>query len=101
MGDEKQYKIQIKGTAYTFKPIPFEDVERVNLVLNMNASPMKTFKVLTRIMSESAGPEQWDVLTDLLIDKTVDLNEITGEVFSKIVKRQLKDRKAETAGDDE
>lgn len=101
MDDDKRYTVQIKGTAYRFRPIPFEDIERVNLVLNMNASPTKSFKMLTRVVSESAGVEQWDVLTDLLIEKKVELREITSDVFSKVVKRQLKDLKSETPADGE
>lgn len=101
MGDDKQYTIQVKGTAYRFKPIPPEEIERVNVILNMNASPTKTFRMLTRVMAASAGPEQWDELTDLLIEEKVALNEITGELFSKIVKRQIKERKTETADDAE
>jgi hypothetical protein len=102
MGDNKQYTIQVKGTAYRFQPIPLGDIEKVNLVLHMNASPMKSFKMLTRVISESAGPDQWDALTDLLIESQVTLDEITSQIFSKICKRQMKDMKdakAETAAD--
>lgn len=100
MGDEKYYTIQIKGTAYRFRPLPSDDVTRLLLVLNMGASPAKSFKALSRVLAESAGPEQWDAITDRLIDKELTIPEVTSDIFKKIVSRQAKDEPA-TAEDAE
>ena len=91
MGDDKRYTIQIKGTAYRFKPLPEEDITRIVLVSNMNASSTKTIKIVFKVLSEAAGPEQWDALTDRLIAKEISVNDIATDLFAKLVKRQSKD----------
>lgn len=57
MGDEKQYTVQIKGTAYRFRPIPQDDLVMVTLVSNMGAHQTKTLKALSKVVASSAGPE--------------------------------------------
>lgn len=91
MGDEKHYTIQIKGKAYRFRPLPTEDLERVIMIRNMNVSEMKTIKALTRVLATSAGPEQWDEITDRYVAKEVELTDFTVDVFQKLIKRQDKD----------
>lgn len=91
MGDSKQYTIQIKGTAYRFKPIPDDDIVRVQLIFNMNASPTKTVKAITRILKASAGDEQWDLLTDRLIEEEISLQDMVVTPVKELVKRQTKD----------
>lgn len=91
MGDEKYYTIQIKGKAYRFKPLSTEDLERVIMIRNMSVSEMKTIRALTRVLSTSAGPEQWDDLTDRYVAKEIDLTDFTVAVFQKLIKRQDKD----------
>lgn len=94
MDDDKQYTIQIKGTAYKFRPIPDEDLARIQLVFNMNASLPKTLKAITRLLKESVGGEQWDALTDRLIDKEITLDEMVSLPIKRLVERQVKDAKA-------
>ena len=96
MDDTKRYKIQIKGTAYSFSPIPDEDLGKIQVIFNMNASAAKTLKALTRILKNSAGAEQWDALTDRLIDDEIGLEEII-KPAREILKRQVKDRTAAPA----
>lgn len=94
MDDTKQYKIQIKGTAYTFQPFPDEDIVKIQLVFNMNASTMKTIKAVTRILRDSAGVQQWDELTDRLIDGEITLEDLVKPV-KELLKRQARDRAAD------
>lgn len=101
MGDEKQYTIQIKGTAYRFKPLPPEDLTMVMAVLNLGASQLKTLKALSTILARAAGPEQWDAITDRLIAGEVDVSDVTVTVFEKLIRRAAKDGIASTADDAE
>jgi hypothetical protein len=95
MDDEKRYTIQIKGTAYKFRPLPDEDLGRLQLIFNMNASVAKTLKAITAVLKESVGPEAWDELTDRLITKELTIHDIVGDPVKKLIERQLKDRKAD------
>lgn len=91
MGDEKQYTIQVKGTAYRFKPLPPDDIERVMMINNLNLSTFKVVKAVTRVLANSAGEEQWDQITDRYMAKEITLHEMTIDVFKKLLKRQGKD----------
>lgn len=99
MDDTKQYTIQIKGTAYKFKPLPEDDLARIQLVLNMNASVTKVLKAVTRMLRDSAGAEVWDELTDRLINEEVTLDEIVTAPIKKLIERQVKDRKTDKSDD--
>lgn len=87
MGDDTYYTIQVKGTAYRFRPIPQDDLVMVLTVTNMGASAVKPLKALTRALADSAGAEQWDELTDRLIVKQVTPQDLM-DLFSELVKRQ-------------
>lgn len=100
MGDEKQYTIQVKGTAYRFRPVSDDDLARVQIIFNMNASSHKMIKAITAILRDSLGTEQWDELTDRLISKDLDLSDIVVVPLKKLIEKQLKDR-APQSGDDE
>lgn len=97
--DTKRYKIQIKGTAYTFAPLPDEDLVKLQLIFNMSASPAKTVKALTRVLKASTGDLQWDELTDRLINDELTLEEMVVKPVKELMKRQTKDLKSETAGE--
>lgn len=90
----KYYTIQIKGTAYRFAPIPTDDLERLIMVMNMNAGALKTVKAVTSALKAAAGAEQWDAITDRLISKELELTDVTSELLKKIMKRQGKDAPA-------
>lgn len=91
MGDEKYYTIQIKGTAYRFKPLPPEDIKRVVMMSQMDPTGMKSFKLLCRILSESCGQETWATLLDRFLEGEVNERELSSDVFNKLLKRQDKD----------
>ena len=86
--DTRVFKIQVKGTAYSFRPIPEEAVERVALINSLSVSGTKVIKTLTQALAQSAGPEQWDKLTDLWVAGEVSHKEITVGLFEEILKRQ-------------
>lgn len=97
MGDEKKYyTIQIKGTAYRFEPVSSEDATMLTAVINMNASPVKTIKAMTRVMKRCVGDEQWDTITDRLISNEIDLNDLM-EAFKKLSVKTSKDVPADDA----
>lgn len=95
MGDEKHYTIQIKGTAYKFRPIPDEDAARVVVVANMGATTTKTIKAVMHVLASSAGAEQWDAITDRLITKEVTVGDIGVKLFKTLLQRQRNDAKKE------
>lgn len=101
MDDDKRYTIQIKGTAYRFKPISSEDLSMVVMVLNMGASQTKALKALSKVVSNSAGPEQWDALTDRLIASEVNIEEITVGVVKRLIERQKRDALPDVPADAE
>jgi hypothetical protein len=90
MGDETYYTIQIKGTAYKFKPVPEDDLAMVLTVANMGANQTKILKALNRVLGDSAGEEQWDTITDRLIAKEIKPTELY-DVLRDIMKRQNED----------
>jgi hypothetical protein len=91
MGDRDVHIIQIKGTAYKFKPIPANDAARVILVINMGASMMKPIKAIMSVLSESAGEEQWDAITDRLIAKELTIEDVSSKLFKKLIDKQKAD----------
>lgn len=101
MGDEKYFTVQVKGTAYRFRPIPSDDLAMVLFVTSMGATETKAIKAVTKVLATSAGAEQWDALTDRLIAGEVTIKEVSVSLLEKIVKRQKKDETAATADDAE
>ena len=100
MGDEiKQYKIQIKGSAYTFDAIPEIELGKIQMIFNMNASLTRTIKAVTRVLKASAGDEQWDALTDRLIEDEITLEDAILRPLKELLKRQAKDRQAESGNE--
>lgn len=97
MGDEnKYYTIQVKGAAYRWRPIPASDVEMLATVVNMGASTLKSYKALLRILAASAGPEQWDVISDRLIERELGTEDFSN-LFRRLIDRQRKDAESEPA----
>jgi hypothetical protein len=91
MGDEKYYTVQLKGVAYRFAPLDPEDVKKLITALHLNVSGAKMVKALTKILSESAGDEQWDAITDRYLSDELQLDEFTVGLFERLIKRQDKD----------
>ncbi|MEU7010364.1 hypothetical protein [Streptomyces sp. NPDC046332] len=69
MDDTTHYTIQVKGTAYKFRPIPGEDLERLQILVAMGAPGGKLIKGMTRILEPLTSPEEWDALTDRLVER--------------------------------
>lgn len=101
MGDEKQHTVQVKGTAYKFRPIPPDKLSMLVFVTNMNASSTKILSAVTNVLSESAGAEQWDAITDRLISGELEIQDITVKLLKTLTERQAKDKsKTPAAADD-
>jgi len=98
MDDETYYTIQVKGTAYQFKPIPDDGLAMVLTVANMGVSQSKSLKALNKVLGDSAGPEQWDQFAERLIAGEI-LPEDLMNIFREINKRQNQEPapKAKTA----
>ena len=99
MDDTKQYTIQIKGTAYKFRPIPDNDLVKIQLIFNMNASVAKTLKAVTLILKTSVGDDVWDELTDRLIVNEISVEDLVSGPIKKLIERQVKDRKTAKSDD--
>lgn len=91
MDDDKYFSIPIKGTAYRFRPIPEDSVSTLLVILNMGASVDRSVKALMRALGASAGPEQWDAITDRLIEGELTVHDVTIDLFRELVRRQGKD----------
>ncbi|MFI8294026.1 hypothetical protein ACIGBL_33310 [Streptomyces sp. NPDC085614] len=93
MDDTKTFKIQLKGKAYDWRPITSEQLERLQLVIAMQASNERMLRVVARILAESAGPEQWETLSDRIVDGEISMSELLDHL-QKVAARQAKDAKA-------
>lgn len=98
MDDTKRFKIQFKGTAYTFAEIPSDDFTRLTVVLNMHASPGKGINMLFRVLSQSAGAEQWDAITDRYVAREIDIDDFTA-LLKKLIAKQNEASKATDDGE--
>lgn len=88
MGDEtKQYKIQVKGTAYTCAPMPADDITMVVTVLSMGVSASQSIKALSGPLAASMGPDQFSALVDRIISKELTVTELA-KAFETLLKRQ-------------
>jgi len=93
MDDTKTFKIQLKGRAYDWAPITPAQLERMQLVLAMDASSERILRVITRIVAASAGPEQWETLSDRIVDGEIGMDDLV-EHLHKVAQRMAKDTKA-------
>lgn len=100
MGDEKYYTIQVKGTAYRFKPLLETDIKRVVMMSQMDPTGMKSFKLLCRVLSDSCGHTAWSSLLDRFLTGELNERDLSSDVFNKLLKRQDKDSKDGTADAD-
>lgn len=90
MGDEQQYfKIPVKGTTYTFTPVPAEDLERAVVIFEMKISPFKKMKAITNALQSRLSEEEWGELTDRLVEGEIGITELA-DVFHEIIRRQSK-----------
>lgn len=94
MGDEQQYlKIPVKGETYTFKPVPPDDLERMVVIFNMGISPMRMMKAVTNTLQPLLSEEEWDRLTDRLVNREIGIRELV-DAFQAVIKRQATDKPA-------
>lgn len=87
--DDKKIKVQVKGTAYTFKPLDMNEVARLGVIVAMDASQMILLKALLRIIQTAADKDEWDELTDRLAAHEVEPEDLV-ELFKKLSAKTAK-----------
>lgn len=97
MGDDKQqyFTIQVKGEAMRFTPISSDDSIMVQTLVAMEAGQSKIFRGLMRILKDASTEEQWDRLSDRVVNRELALPEIMN-IFKRLTERTVK---ASQAGD--
>lgn len=93
MGDEKYYTVQVKGTAYRFRPLEPASLERIALVQSMSVDQAKMIKAITRSLAEAAVGDSWDKLTDRWMAKELTTEESTVGILKVLIDRQKADEK--------
>lgn len=87
MGDEKFYTIQVKGTAYRFRPLPADDITMVVTVLSMGVGLRHSLQALSQPLSASLGEEQWAEFVSRMVTKELTAADLT-KAFETLLKRQ-------------
>lgn len=87
MDDEKHFTIQVKGTAYRFRPLPDDDVNMVVTVLSMGVGLQHSLKALSQPLSASLGEEQWGQFVGRMVAKELTATDLT-KAFETLLKRQ-------------
>lgn len=95
MGDEKFYTIQVKGTAYRFRPLPDDDLNMVVTVLSMGVGLQHSLLALSRPLSASLGGEQWGDFIRRMVAKELTAADLT-KAFETLLKRQTAAPKSAT-----
>lgn len=90
MDDEiTQYKTQIKGQAYSFRPFTDDEMALVVELRYMHASGDRYAMVIMGQLKDASEPDQWDSLTDRLVAREISLEDVLA-AFKKLFERQLK-----------
>lgn len=90
MGDEQKYfTIQVKGEAYRFTPVSEDDSVMIQTLVSMGAGQNKLLKGLMRILRDASTEEQWDKLSDRVVDREISLPEMMG-AFKRLSERTAK-----------
>lgn len=99
--DTKHYTIQLKGKAYRFQPIPRDSMERLGVLQHLEVSGAKIVRSLSKILAASAGPDQWDEITDRYVAGEFGYQEFTTDLLKRLLERQKKDDPESFAADAE
>lgn len=100
MDDTKTFKIQIKGTAYRFAPLDLEAVSSISVIMAMQPSSQVLLKAVFKPLRTAAVPEDWDALTDRLVDGELKFDDFM-DVMKKLTERTAKHLKDAEASDDD
>lgn len=93
MGDDKYYTIQIKGTAYRFRPVTPEAFERIALVQSMSVDQAKVIKAVSQALSTAAMGDAWDKITDRWVSGELTTEQATVGILKTLVDRQKEEKK--------
>lgn len=97
--DTKRYTIQVKGKAYKFLPIDLDAIARLQVIGLMEPSAGVTTKATLSLIKNTMLPEDWDDLANRFMRQEIDLKKELGPIFDKLLKRTVKDLKAEQEPD--
>lgn len=96
--DTKRYKIQVKGTAYTFRPIDLNALAKLGVVQAMGPSTSVLLKAMFGPLQSAADPEEWDSLTTRYVAGEVATEDLVS-LLSKLTERTSKDVKTSDDGE--
>jgi hypothetical protein len=84
--DDTQKKIQIKGTAYSFRPFTDDELTLVVELRYLNPSNDRYMRTVMKMLADAGGEEQWDAITDRLVARELRLDDLTA-AFLKLFER--------------
>lgn len=101
MGDDiEQYKTQIKGTAYSFRPFTADEISLIAELTYINASGGRYIKASMKLMEDASVEGQWEALSDRLVAREVKLEDLAN-AFKKLFERQVKTLEKSASSDEE
>jgi hypothetical protein len=100
MDEKKRYTIQVSGEAYRFAPLDLEALGRFQLIQYMDVSEGVALKAVMKLLEKSLGPEAWDKFSTGLVLGAIPIKDIN-TTFDKLLKRTMKDAKADAAVSDD
>ena len=100
MGDT--FTFQIKGEAARFAPISEDNIEMLHTLYSMGAPGLKIYKAMMTVLRECSSEEQWERLTDRVVEKQIGSKEIA-EAIKKLMSKTVAAHKGDgaPAADDE
>lgn len=101
MDDETEpriYKTQIKGVTYSFTPFSEDDLSLVAELSLIGASGVTHIRQAMKLMEAASEPEQWQALTDRLVNREVRLDDLAN-AFKKLFERQLNEQREKTGAE--
>ena len=97
MDDNKYFTVQVKGTAYRFRPFTEKDLSKVQTLSLMGAT-VEMVKAAMTMVSVSVGPEQWAAIVKRVSDGEVVIGDLVS-VLKRVTDRQVKEaQSADKAG---
>jgi len=96
MDDTRHYTVQIKGTAYRFKPFAADDLERVQTLSLMGAGT-EMIKAAMDMTSTSLGEDQWAAIIARVQAKELVITDIVS-AMKRVAERQGKEPKGAPVG---
>jgi hypothetical protein len=91
MDDETYFTVQVKGTAYRFRPFETAELTKIQ-TLSLMGAHAQMIKAAMDMVSASVGPAQWDALVGRVSAGELVLEDIVG-AMKRVADRQGKQEK--------